>query len=103
MAIHFWTAMAGPSWCSIACWHNAPNKSDYLTALTKELEDPHKGHLDGYLKPFIKSAISPDAFAAKIAAAPGLDGEGEDTVLGRTDDPELKARYEAQELKRKQR
>jgi cell filamentation protein len=81
----------------------ATNKSDYLTALTKELEDPHKGHLDGYLKPFIKSAISPDAFAAKIPAAPGLDGEGEDTVLGRTDDPELKARYEAQELKRKQR
>jgi cell filamentation protein len=81
----------------------ATNKSDYLTALTKELEDPHKRHLDGYLKPFIKSAISPDAFAAKIPAAPGLDGEGEDTVLGRTDDPELKARYEAQELKRKQR
>ena len=60
------------------------------------------GHLDAYLSRFIKSAISPDAFAANIAAAPGLDGEGEDIVLGTTDDPELKAKYEAQELKRKQ-
>jgi cell filamentation protein len=81
----------------------ATNKNDYLIALTKELDDPHKGHLDAYLKPFIKSAIPPDALAANIAAAPGLDGEGEDTVLGTTDDPELKVKYEAQELKRKQR
>jgi cell filamentation protein len=82
---------------------SATSKNDYLVALTKELEDPRKGHLDAYLKPLIKSAISPDAFAANIAAAPGLDGESEDTVLGTTDDPELKAKYEAQELKRKQR
>jgi cell filamentation protein len=81
----------------------ATNKSEYLAALTKELDDPHKEHLDAYLKPFIKSAISPDMFAANIAAAPGLDGEDEDTVLGTTDDPELKAKYEAQELRRKQR
>jgi cell filamentation protein len=80
----------------------ATTKNDYLAALTKELDDPHKGHLDTYLSRFIKSAISPDAFAANITAAPGLDGEGEDTVLGTTDDPELKATYEAQELKRKQ-
>jgi cell filamentation protein len=81
----------------------ATSKNDYLTALTKELEDPHEGHLDAYLKPFIKSVVSQGELAANIAAAPGLDGEGEDTVLGKTDDPELKARYEAQELKRKQR
>lgn len=80
----------------------ATTKNDYLAALTKELDDPHKGHLDTYLSRFIKSAISPDAFAANITAAPGLDGEGEDTVLGTTYDPELKATYEAQELKRKQ-
>jgi cell filamentation protein len=71
--------------------------------LTKELEDPHKGHLDAYLKPFITSAVSQGELTANIAAAPGLDGEGENTVLGTTDDPELKAQYEAQELKRKQR
>jgi cell filamentation protein len=78
----------------------ATTKNDYLAALTKELEDPHKGHLDNYLRRFIKSAISPDGFAANITAAPGLDGEGEDTVLGTTDDKKLKAKYEAQELKR---
>jgi cell filamentation protein len=80
----------------------ATNKNDYLAALTKELDDPHQGHLDAYLKPF-KSAIYPDAFSANVVAAPGLDGEGEDTVLGTTDDPELKAKYEAQELKKKRR
>ena len=67
------------------------------------MRHPHKGHLDAYLKPFIKSAVSHGELAANIAAAPGLDGEREDTVLGTTDDPELKAQYDAQELKRKQR
>jgi hypothetical protein len=47
--------------------------------------------------------VSHGELAANIAAAPGLDAEGEDTVLGTTDDLELKAKYEAQELKRKQR
>lgn len=81
----------------------ATSKNDYLAALTKELEDPDQGHLDAYLKPFTRSAVSHSELAANIAAAPGLDGEGEDTVLGTTDDPELKARYEAQVVKRKQR
>jgi cell filamentation protein len=79
----------------------ATSKNDYLAALTKELEEPHKGHLDAYLKPFIMSAVRRDELAANVAAAPGLDGDGEDTVLGTTDDPELKARYEAQALNRK--
>jgi cell filamentation protein len=79
---------------------SATDKNGYLAALTKELDDPHKGHLDAYLKPFIKNAISPDVFAANIAAAPGLDSEGEDTVLGTTDDPELKAKYEARHARR---
>lgn len=81
----------------------ATSKHKYLTALTEELEDPHKGHLDAYLKPFIKSAISYGELVANITAAPGLDGQGDDIVLGTTDDPELQARYRAQELKRKQR
>jgi cell filamentation protein len=79
----------------------ATSKNDYLAALTKELEEPHKGHLDAYLKPFIMSVVRRDELAANVAAAPGLDGDGEDTVLGTTDDPELKARYEAQALNRK--
>jgi cell filamentation protein len=38
--------------------------------------------------------------ADAIKAAPGLDGNNADAVAGRTDDPALKAQYEAQELKR---
>jgi hypothetical protein len=37
-----------------------------------------------------------------VAGAPGLDGEGEDVVLGNIDDPELKAEYRAKRLKRKE-
>lgn len=79
----------------------ATNKNDYLAALTRELDDPHQGYLDAYLKPFITPAVPHATLAANVAAAPGLDGGSENTVLGTTDDPELKARYDAQELKRK--
>ena len=54
------------------------NKTDYLSALTKELEDPGKKHLDDYLKPFVRigsleKARSSDA----LRSLPGLGpGEG---------------------------
>jgi cell filamentation protein len=80
----------------------ATGKNDYLTALTKELDLPGKGLLDAYLRPFIRSAVAESGLAAIVAAAPGLDGNTDNTVLGTTSDPELKAQYEAQELKRKQ-
>jgi cell filamentation protein len=71
-------------------------------ALTEELDDPGKGHLDAYLKPFIREAVGRDRLAVEIALAPGLDGNDEQNeVLGKTSDPALKARYEQQELKRK--
>jgi cell filamentation protein len=80
----------------------ATGKAEYLSALTKELDDPGKGHLDVYLKPFIRPAVADDRLAAEIAQARGLDGSDEENeVLGKTSDPALKARYEQQELKRK--
>lgn len=80
----------------------ATEKSDYLGALTKELDEPDKGHLDAYLKPFIQKALPSDRLAAEIVVAPGLDGVDErNAVLGKTSDPALKARYERQELKRR--
>jgi cell filamentation protein len=80
----------------------ATGKADYLAALTGELDDPAKGHLDGYLKPFVRGAASAELLASKITAAPGLDGNDEqNAVLGSTEDPALKARYEQQEQKRK--
>ncbi len=77
------------------------NKTEYLAALSKELKDPDKGHLDAYLKPFVGKALKESALPSNIAGAPGLDGEGEDRVLGKTDDAKLKAEYEAEKLKRK--
>jgi len=80
----------------------ATDKVGYLSALTKELDDPDKGHLDAYLKPFIREAVGEDRLAAEITLAPGLDGADEQSeILGKTSDPALKARYEQQELKRK--
>jgi cell filamentation protein len=80
----------------------ATDKAGYLAALTRELDDPDKGHLDAYLKPFIRDAVGEDRLAAEIALAPGLDGNDEQNeVLGKTSEPALKARYEQQELKRK--
>jgi cell filamentation protein len=82
----------------------ATTKSDYLSALTKELDDPGKGHLDTYLKPFVREALTDDRLAAKIAQAPGLDGNSrQNEVLGKTNEPALQARYEQQELKRKRK
>jgi cell filamentation protein len=80
----------------------ATAKAHYLAALTRELDDPHKGHLDTYIKPFIREAITDDRLAQEIVQAPGLDGNDEQNeVLGKTSDPALKARYEQQEVKRK--
>jgi cell filamentation protein len=76
-------------------------KKDYFTALTEELELPGKGLLDAHLRPFIRSAVPHSGLAAIVAAVPGLDGNADNTVLGEASDPELRARYEAQELKRK--
>jgi len=80
----------------------ATGKADYLAALARELDDPGKGHLDAYLKPFIREAVGDDQLAVEIALAPGLDGSDEENeVLGKTSDPALKTRYEQEELKRK--
>jgi cell filamentation protein len=80
----------------------ATDKASYLSALTKELDDPDKGHLDHYLEPFIRQAVPADQLADKIVRAPGLDGNDEQNeVLGKTSDPALKTRYEQQELKRR--
>jgi cell filamentation protein len=80
-------------------------KDDYLDALTKEIENPPKGYLDAYLKPFIRDPIAYEHLAAAIVHAPGLDGSVLDTeldeVLGNTDEPIVKAQYEVMLAKRK--
>jgi len=71
--------------------------------LTRELDNPGNGHLDNYLNPFIREAVPFDRLAAKIVAAPGLDGNAtqQNEILGKTTEPELQVRYEQQELKHK--
>jgi len=77
----------------------ATGKNAYLDALTKDLDDPGKGILDTYLKPYLRPAV--DDLADQLAAAKGLDGGvGEaDTVHGRNDDPAVQAQYKQQQLK----
>jgi cell filamentation protein len=80
----------------------ATGKDEYLSALTREIDRPGKGVLDAYLKPFIRKADAKAAIAANVAGAPGLDGNADNVVLGDIRDHELKTRYDAQEMKRKQ-
>jgi len=78
----------------------ATDKTEYLLALTKELDDPGKGILDTYLEPYIRPAVSD--LKEHINAAKGLDGgRGQmDTVRGSNDDPTVQAAYEQQRLRR---
>ena len=84
---------------------SATTKNAYLDALTKEIENPSKGHLDGYLTPFMRDPIAYEQLATAIVQAPGLDGSVQDAalnqVLGNTDEPAVKAQYEAMLTKRK--
>jgi cell filamentation protein len=84
---------------------SATKKDAYLGALTKEIENPPKGHLDAYLKPFMRDPIAYEQLATAMVQAPGLDGSVQDAaldeVLGNTDEPAVKAQYEAMLTKRK--
>jgi cell filamentation protein len=84
---------------------SATKKDAYLDALTKEIENPSKGHLDAHLKSFMRDPVSHEHLAAKVTQAPGLDGgvQGADIneVLGDADEPAVKAQYEAMLTKRK--
>jgi cell filamentation protein len=77
----------------------AIDKNAYLTALTKELDDPRKGTLNEFLKPHIRAAVSD--LSQHIVTAKGLDGSGAgDAVYGSNKDPAIQAEYEQQRLKR---
>ncbi len=84
---------------------SATKKDAYLDALTREIENPPKGYLDAYLKPFIRAPIAYEQLATAIVQAPGLDGSMQDAelneVLGATEEPAVKAQYEAMLVKRK--
>ncbi len=80
----------------------ATDKTDYLNALTEEIENPRAAALDKYLKPFITNAVADGNLAAAVVATPGLDGQSANTVAGQISDPVLQERYRAQELAREE-
>jgi cell filamentation protein len=83
---------------------SATTKDAYLDALTEEIEDPSRGHLDAYLKPFMRDVIAYEHLATAIVRTPGLDGSVQDAelneVLGASEEPTVKAQYEAMLAKR---
>jgi cell filamentation protein len=84
---------------------SATKKDAYLDALTREIENPSQGHLDAYLKPFMRDPIAHEQLATAIVQAPGLDGSVQDAalnqVLGNADEPGVEAQYKAMLTKRK--
>jgi cell filamentation protein len=80
----------------------ATSKDAYLGALTEEIDLPGKGALDRYLLPFVREGANKERIAEIVSGAPGLDGNSDNAVLGKTTEPAIAARYEAQELKRQQ-
>lgn len=49
------------------------DKRDYLSVLTREIDEPNKGHLSRYLKPFIREeALGIEQEARSLATLPGL-------------------------------
>jgi cell filamentation protein len=85
----------------------ATDKTAYLTALTRELDSPGQGHLDAYLKPYVRAAVGQQNLAAHVAQTQGLDGNpnqplGTNEVLGSFNEPALQARYQQQQLRRQE-
>ena len=85
----------------------ATDKTAYLTALTHELDSPGKGHLDNYLKPYVRPAVGRENLASHIARTHGLDGNpshplGENKVLGWFSEQALQARYQYQQQRRRE-
>jgi len=84
----------------------ATAKPAYLNALTKEIDAPGEGHLDAYLRPFIREPVAYGRLPEEAVRAPGLDGNADpqiNKVLGKTSEPEVKARYEQLQSKRKRK
>lgn len=85
---------------------SATDKDIYLEELTKEIHSPSRGHLDNYLKKFIRDPIDLEGLAAQVARAPGLDGRAaardENDIVGNVDSAEVRRQYEAMLLRRRQ-
>lgn len=81
-------------------WHKA-KKSDYLAALSQEIEAPGKGILDGYLKQFKAPQVERDQWGSSVLEMKGLDGlDDGNLVQGDVSDPAIAEEYRKIEAKR---
>lgn len=81
-------------------WHKT-RKSDYLLALSAEIQKPGKGILDGYLKTFMAAPQSAEVWGTIIQSINGLDGgDVPDQVEGVFSDPLLAEKYREFERQR---
>lgn len=81
-------------------WISA-DKIAYLEVLTREIEDPHAGLLDQYLRPYIGEKILRNQWLESISILPGLDGvnAGVDSSAQYAD-PKVAQSYQAFERRR---
>lgn len=85
--------------CSIS-WEKT-NKTDYLAALTAEIESPGRGMLDAYLLQYKGPSLDRKERGAAILSMKGLDGLDEgNRVEGELTDPAVAERYREFERRR---
>ncbi|MGY2167450.1 Fic/DOC family protein [Pseudomonas gingeri] len=78
---------------------SATSKENYLQALSDEIREPFKGHLDSYLKPFVIGISSRDQWPEIIGGIKGLDGlDKEDITYESLDNPEVQQIYKAYQV-----
>lgn len=86
---------------------SATDKDAYLDVLTKEIDAPSQGHLDRYLRKFMRDPVALEELAEQVISAPGLDGrkpaDDENEVLGDVNAADVKAQYQAMLLKRERK
>jgi cell filamentation protein len=85
----------------------ATDKGGYLTALTRELERPGKGHLDAYLAPHVGGALGKGRLIGHLSGMQSLAGNPAPSVeatdmAGSFSDPAVQARYQHQLERRQQ-
>lgn len=76
-------------------------KTDYLTALSQEIEKPRERPLDRYLSQFIGETRSRDSWGGAIGNIQGLDGQSEmNNVDGDYSDEQVSREYLAYKVER---
>lgn len=77
---------------SIDC--SRTTKDGYLAALSDEIREPSKGHLDSYLQPYIINIDHRDQWPTIIGGIKGLDGLDKEAICyGSLDDPLIHKNY----------